>query len=118
MLLISMIFFAMSIVPTIALTELGVRGAVAIYFNGNNDVANTMALQGNKIIVAGSTTDSVNNNSDFALARYTEDGVLDASFGVKGRVITDFNNSNDNATSVAVQGDKIIAGGYSYGDFG
>jgi uncharacterized delta-60 repeat protein len=102
-------------------SSFGVNGAVAIYFNGNNDVANTMALQGNKIIVAGSTTNPVNNNSDFALARYTTNGTLDASFGVNGKVTTDFNDSNDIATSIVVQGDKIIVGGYtdnsSYRDF-
>jgi len=32
--LISMIFFIMAVIPTVALTELGIRGSVAIYFFG------------------------------------------------------------------------------------
>jgi hypothetical protein len=33
-LFISLIYFIMAIIPTIALTELGIRGSVAIYFFG------------------------------------------------------------------------------------
>jgi len=32
--LISLIYFTMAIIPTIALTELGIRGSVALYFFG------------------------------------------------------------------------------------
>ena len=52
---------------------------------------------------------------DFALARYTADGRLDSSFGVNGKVITDFNNSNDDANSIALQADKIIVGRIYFG---
>jgi Domain of unknown function (DUF5122) beta-propeller len=38
-----------------------------------------------KIVVAGLGT-----GYDFALARYTPDGLLDGSFGRGGRVLTDF----------------------------
>jgi len=34
MILVSMTFFVMAVVPTIALTEIGVRGAVATFFFG------------------------------------------------------------------------------------
>src|SRR4051812_41469895 len=54
----------------------------------------TAALQEDKIIVGGSAYNSVNNTSDFTFARYTADGKLDSSFGVNGKVTTDFNNSN------------------------
>jgi hypothetical protein len=32
--LISLVYFIMAVIPTIALTELGIRGSVAIYFFG------------------------------------------------------------------------------------
>src|SRR5205085_6748113 len=73
----------------------------------------SIALQGDKIIVAGSTYDFNNNNNYFALARYNTDGVLDTSFGENGKVTTDFNNPDDVANSIALQGDKIILAGYT-----
>jgi len=68
------------------------------------------AFQGDKIIVAGAGNFY---NSDFILARYTADGVLDSSFGVNGRVKTDFNGSDDYVNAIALRGDKIIAAGYT-----
>jgi uncharacterized delta-60 repeat protein len=48
---------------------------------------------------------------DFLLARYTLDGVLDASFGTAGKVVTNW-ASTDTITSLALQADgKIIVGG-------
>ncbi len=91
----------------------GVNGIVTTHFSeGSTDNANAVILQGNKILVAGSTSNPASGtNQDFALARYTVDGVLDASFGVNGLVITDFDNSWDVANSIVLQGDKIIVGG-------
>ncbi len=77
-------------------------------------IAYSLALQGDKILVAGFTYEALNNTNDFALARYTADGRLDSSFGVNGKVITDFNNSDDRAASIALQGDKIIVAGTTY----
>ena len=51
-------------------------------------------------------------NIDFALARYNADGSLDNSFGIGGRVRTDFFGLDDVANAVARQADgKIIAAG-------
>ena len=51
-------------------------------------------------------------DTKFALARYNSDGTLDASFGVKGKVMTDFTSGGDSATGVAIQADgKIVAVG-------
>jgi uncharacterized delta-60 repeat protein len=74
----------------------------------------TMALQpDNKILVAGSTLDSI-INVKFALARYNSDGSLDLNFGNNGIVTTDFGNTNyEVCHSLALQNDnKIIAAGY------
>ena len=84
----------------------GSKGKVRTDFN-----INSLALHGDKIILAGFTGDFINN--DFALARYSADGILDSSFGENGKVATDFNNSEDVVNSIALSGDKIIAAGYA-----
>src|SRR4051794_35190328 len=88
----------------------GVNGIVTTDFS-DDDEARSITLQRDKIIVAGYTFSNATENEDFALARYTADGVLDSSFGENGKVLTDFNNLYDYATSIALQGEKIIVGG-------
>ena len=70
-----------------------------------------MAIQADgKIVAAGHAFVSTN---DFALVRYNADGTLDASFGIAGKVTTDFGN-RDIAFAVATQADgQIVAAGSS-----
>jgi uncharacterized delta-60 repeat protein len=77
-----------------------------------DDYARSMAIEPDgKIIVAGQ---SRNPAIDFAMVRYNADGSVDNAFGLNGKVITDFNNSEDDANSVKIQDDgKIVVGGYS-----
>jgi uncharacterized delta-60 repeat protein len=64
-----------------------------------------------KIVLAGSTYNPP-FATDVFLARYTEDGVIDPSFGEDGVVITDMAGAFDDATGIAVMNDgKIIVGG-------
>jgi uncharacterized delta-60 repeat protein len=50
--------------------------------------------------------------NNFAIARLNTDGTLDGTFGSGGMVVTDFNNVEDNASSVVIQPDgKIVVGG-------
>jgi uncharacterized delta-60 repeat protein/uncharacterized repeat protein (TIGR01451 family) len=74
------------------------------------DNGNAIAIQSDgKIVVAGTT----NLGTDFALARYNNDGSLDTSFGSNGKVTTDF-GTNDTGEAVIIQLDsKIIVAGYS-----
>jgi uncharacterized delta-60 repeat protein len=89
----------------------GTGGTVTTDFAGSVDQAFSVALQKNGNIVAAGQA-LINGNSDFALARYTSNGTLDASFGTGGTVTTDFAGSGDQAFSVAVQRDeKIVAAG-------
>lgn len=80
---------------------------------GAADVAAGMAIQSDgKIVVAGGTFRDF-PESDFALARYLQDGRLDATFGRDGRKVTSF-DSADSARSVAIQSDgKIVAAGHA-----
>lgn len=53
-------------------------------------------------------------DDDFAIARYNSNGVLDNTFGVGGKVITDIGSDNDGGSSVVIQSDgKIVLGGVS-----
>lgn len=87
----------------------GTGGLVLTELQGlTNDTATALAVQGDgKILEVG------NNGLDFALARYTADGSLDTTFG-GGTVTTDFGDTPDQATRVALQDDgKVLVAGTS-----
>jgi len=66
-----------------------------------------------KIIIAGFSLGGL--NYDFALERYNSNGILDSSFGVNGKTVTDFGNSDDGISAIAIQPDgKIVAAGTTY----
>jgi len=66
----------------------------------------------NKIVVAGSTAGPNDFVGDFLLTRYHSDGSVDTGFGTGGSTTTDFFGRNDQANSIAIQGNgKIVAGG-------
>ncbi len=75
--------------------------------------ASAVALQADgKIVVAGTSFTNGTDGGDFVVLRYATDGVLDASFGTGGVVLTDFDNGNDTAAGVAIQIDgKIVVAG-------
>ena len=92
----------------------GIGGKVTTDFFGNLDVADAMAIQADgKIVAAGvAVTSSDSSTADFALARYNQDGSLDASFGSAGEVTTQFSGTIAQAFSVAIQTDgNIVAAG-------
>jgi len=87
-------------------------GKVTTNFTPGYDYAEDVVLQlDGKIIVAGGAGGA---GGRFALARYNTGGGLDSTFGGDGRVVTDFNTGDDDATGMALQSDgKIVAGGWS-----
>ena len=92
------------------------RGFVQTSITSANDAATAIALQNDgKILAAGVAGDPGEfgtGSSDFAIARYKQTGVLDPSFGTKGKVVTDFFGHNDSARGIALQPDgKIILAG-------
>jgi uncharacterized delta-60 repeat protein len=97
-------------------TDFAVNGRINIDFFGQDDSAYTLALQPDgKILVAGYAYSG--GNSDFAIARFNTDGLLDASFGDGGRTVTDFFGDLDCVFSLALQPDgRILAAGYATGD--
>jgi uncharacterized delta-60 repeat protein len=75
-----------------------------------------VALQGNKIVVAGTMFGAI--DGDFLVSRYNPDGSLDTTFGSGGRSFADFGAPGEAAYGVAVGADgKIVLGGGSADHF-
>jgi uncharacterized delta-60 repeat protein len=93
----------------------GIGGRVLTDFNNSTDIANAVAVQADgKYVVVGLTyTNNDYSGEDFAVARYNADGTLDNSFGVQGKVKTDFPGLAAVASSVVIQPDGkiVVAGG-------
>jgi uncharacterized delta-60 repeat protein len=72
-----------------------------------------IAIQPNGLIVtAGSAGASLDEPSDFALARYRADGTLDPKFGAGGKALATFDLPVSGASALALQPDgKIVAAG-------
>jgi uncharacterized delta-60 repeat protein len=94
-------------------TGFGTGGRVTTEFGGRANAAYAVALQGDgKIVAAGATWTPPlfvaiggPTGTDIALARYNADGSLDTSFGVGGKVVTDFNLTHEAAYGLAIQPD-------------
>jgi len=96
-------------------TTFGNGGIVSTDFLGKEDDVFSVLIQPDgKIVAVGSANDPV-NNYDFAAVRYFSNGAIDTSFGVSGKVQTDFGDQNfDRAQSAALQPDgKIVAAGFA-----
>src|SRR5438105_14398848 len=93
----------------------GNEGKVLTDFDHSTDIADAVAIQADgKLVVVGTTyRDNDFSNEDFAVARYNPDGTLDKTFGVGGKVQTDFPGLAAVASSVVIQSDGkiVVAGG-------
>ena len=70
----------------------------------------------NKIVFGGYAQMAAGGSAaqDFAVVRFQANGIADNSFGIGGRVTTDFGNQIDRCRRLAMQKDgKILAAGYS-----
>jgi len=96
-------------------TTFGNGGTVTTDFLGNEDDAFSVLIQPDgKIVAVGSANDPA-TFYDFAAVRYLSNGMIDATFGVGGKVRTDFGDQNfDQARSAALQPDgRIVAAGFA-----
>jgi uncharacterized delta-60 repeat protein len=92
----------------------GNGGQVSTDFVGFEDDAFSVLIQSDgKIVAVGSANDPA-TFYDFAAARYLSNGTIDTTFGVGGRVRTDFGDQGfDRARSAALQPDgRIVAAGF------
>jgi len=94
----------------------GIEGKVTTDLGGATDIGNAVALQKDgKIVVAGQS--DAEGDNDFAIARYNTDGSLDLTFGMGGKVTTDFGGI-DRGLAVTLQKDgKIVVAGFASNDF-
>jgi len=93
----------------------GNGGQVSTDFDGFEDDAFSVLIQPDgKIVAVGSANDPA-SFYDFAAVRYLSNGTIDTTFGVAGRVQTDFGDQNfDRARSAALQTDgRIVAAGFA-----
>lgn len=95
-------------------SSFGIGGKLTIDFLGTNVSKISFQADG-KIIVAGSSyTTTAPVNADFAVLRYNKDGSVDSTFGVGGKVTTDFFGQDDFGVGLAVTADgKILVAGRS-----
>jgi uncharacterized delta-60 repeat protein len=92
----------------------GIGGKVITDFSGPYESALALAIQSDgRIIAAGVAYASVLSTSgDFVLVRYEPDGSLDRTFGIDGKVTTDWSGGLDLAKALAILSDgRIVAAG-------
>jgi len=97
-------------------TTFGVAGKVSTDFGDQNfDRARSAVLQPNGSIVAAGFAISQNGGvQNFAVARYTSSGILDATFSGDGKTQIDFGDCCQSANKVLLQSDgKIVTVGYA-----
>ncbi len=87
------------------------RGGISIGHPGNGLAA---ALQGNRIILAGSIPIGTTNRNMISTMRFRSNGSVDTAFS-SGIVRTAIGTSNEEANAVALQSDgNIVAAGFSF----
>lgn len=92
----------------------GTNGKVVTPVGSHDATARALVLQGNGKIVLGGSASEDKGGTDYALARYTRDGVLDTTYGNGGVVLASLEDSTDEIYAMAAQADgKIVACGKS-----
>ena len=100
-------------------------GTLDATFSGNGKLktgfgypasARGIVIQTDGRIVAAGESETASSAFDFAIARYTAGGLLDATFGSNGKVVTDFGHSaGELAADVALEASgKIVVGGVAF----
>lgn len=93
-------------------SSFGSNGTVETDFGPGDDSVTKALLQSDgKLLVVGAAENAF-GDEDFAIARYDANGDLDTSFGLDGRLTTDFGSGNDGVIDAVLQTDgKILAVG-------
>jgi uncharacterized delta-60 repeat protein len=88
-------------------TTFGTQGKVTTDFAGGRDRAFGVAIQtDDRIVVVGDAIMPAPGNTDFAVARYSANGVPDSTFDGDGKLNTDIGGGVDIAHNVVMQGDQ------------
>lgn len=93
----------------------GNSGSVITDYDNNNDFfGELLTLPDGKVLLFGNSQIASNSNlNGFAIIKYNENGSLDNTFGIKGKVILNFDSYQDSKpTSAILQNDgKILVAG-------
>ena len=93
----------------------GIGGMVTTDLKRSTDIANAVAVQvdGKLVVVGTSYKQNDYSDEDFVVTRYNTNGTLDNTFGVGGKVRTDFPGLAAVPSSVVIQTDGkiVVAGG-------
>ncbi|MGI0484176.1 FG-GAP-like repeat-containing protein [Pantanalinema rosaneae CENA516] len=92
-------------------TTFGIGGKIVADFGGDDKGYSVAVDAQGRIFIAGSTI--AGGKTSFALMCYKADGTLDTTFGAGGKLITDFNSSDDNkgySLQIDASGRLLIAG--------
>jgi uncharacterized delta-60 repeat protein len=93
-------------------TTFGTGGSATTPIGSGDDEAHALVVQNGRLVAAGSSWNG--SNDDFALVRYNQDGSLDTTFGIGGKVTTAIGSGDDEAYALVLQGDgKLVAAGSS-----
>jgi uncharacterized delta-60 repeat protein len=96
-------------------TSFGTNGKAFTFFIAPSDPSSIQILNDNSIVVSGTYFYNNDNNQKIALAKYLENGVPDLSYGVNGKVVTDFNLTVQKGfvfSSLKQENEKIIVSGF------
>ncbi len=95
-------------------------GFASYDIGGNSDIATVVRQQADgKILVGGKTKDAISNEWDLLIVRFTNDGLIDQTFGTNGRVTMHMGMADDECNDIRILGDgKIMVAGTSDAIFG
>ena len=96
--------------------QFGLNGITITSFGSTSMISSSILENDGKIISVGYENSSFPmDHSVWAMCRYNSDGTLDETFGSGGKVITEYNNSDDVSYSVALRKNgEILVTGYTY----
>jgi uncharacterized delta-60 repeat protein len=90
----------------------GSGGIVTTSLSSADDMISALALQPDGKILAAGLANFSSSNTDFAVVRYTTDGLLDSTFGTNGVSIVAVTSGDDYCNAMALQPDgKIVLAG-------
>lgn len=93
-------------------SNFGFNGVIITPVGPDSDTIFAVLLQKDGKIVAAGSASTQSLGQAFALMRFNNDGSIDASFGLSGKVFTNFSAAGDTAFDAALQPDgKIVAVG-------
>jgi uncharacterized delta-60 repeat protein len=91
-------------------------GVATVSLSTGYDQANAVAIQPDgRIVAAGTSLDTANNQYRFAIARFSVNGAPDVSLAGSGKVATPVGTGYSSANAIAIQPDgKILVAGTSH----